>query len=73
MIWQPSQGRLSIRSLYHITFLSKGPTPACLAGAKFCELEHAANTTPFPDFHQLDAESGELVGIWEHWGDRGLI
>ena len=59
--------------LYHASFLSRGPLPACMAGAKFCELEHAANNTPFPDSHQHAAFGGELVGIWEHWGDRGLI
>ena len=53
---------------YHTSFLSLGPLPACLAGAKFCELEHAANTTPVPDSHQLAAEGSELMGIWEHWG-----
>ena len=59
--------------LYRTFFLSLGPLPDCLAGAKFCELDHAANTTPVPDSHQLAAEGSELMGIWEHWGDHGLI
>mgnify|MGYP007080219013 CR=1 FL=1 len=54
--------------------LSESRSPASLSGGSQVLLVRTRRKYhAFPDSQQLAAEGSELMGIWEHWGDRGLI